>query len=276
MTEFSRRGVLKALAAGIVGATAGFGAHGYVWGRHALTLVAAELPVSGLPHALDGLRIGVVTDLHLSTTVPAVDVTRAVDRIQAARPDLLVLGGDYVSYADTRYMEPVAELLARTSAPHGVFAILGNHDDQRYMPAALERQHIEVLRDARTVVRIRGETLHLAGLEFWTRKPADVARVLRGVDGGPVLLLAHDPRRIVEGAALDVGAVISGHTHGGQIVLPGIGALAARKFPIAGGLLTRQNTTLFVSRGVGTVVLPIRVNCPPEIAVLTLRRRAEF
>ncbi len=275
MTEYSRRGVLKALAAGVVGATAGFGAHGYFWGRHALTLVAAELPVSGLPPALDGLRIGLITDLHLSDTVPEADVVRAVDRIQAAQPDLLVLGGDYVSYADPRYMARVAQLLARASAPHGVFAILGNHDDARDMPAALVRQHIEVLRDARTAVRVRGETLHLAGLDFWTRKPGDIARVLRGAEG-PVLLLAHDPRRIVEGAALDVGAVISGHTHGGQIVLPGIGALAARKFPIAGGLLTQDNTTLFVSRGVGTVLLPIRVNCPPEVAVLTLRRRAGF
>jgi len=275
VTEFSRRGVLKALAAGVVGATAGFGAHGYFWERHALTLVAAELPVSGLPPALDGLRLGLITDLHLSTTVPEADVVGAIDRVLAAQPDLLVLGGDYVSYADTRYMTPVAELLARTTAPHGVFAIMGNHDDARDMPAALERQHIEVLRDARTAVRIRGETLHLAGLDFWTRKPADIARVLAGADG-PVLLLAHDPRRIVEGAALDVGAVISGHTHGGQIVLPGIGALAARKFPIAGGLLTKDNTTLFVSRGVGTVLLPVRVNCPPEVAVLTLRRRAQF
>jgi predicted MPP superfamily phosphohydrolase len=275
VTEFSRRGVLKALAAGVVGAGGGLAMHGYLWERHALTMVAAELPMSGLPHALDGLRIGVITDLHLSTTVPEEDVVRAIDRVQAERPDLLVLGGDYVSYADRRYMTPVAALLARASAPHGVFAILGNHDDTRDMPAALARHGIEVLRDARTAVAIRGETLHLAGIDFWTRKAGEIADVLRGA-GSPVLLLAHDPRRIVEAAALDVGAVISGHTHGGQIVLPGVGALAARKFPTPGGLLDRDGTTLFVSRGVGTVVVPIRVNCPPEVAVLTLRRRAGF
>lgn len=275
MTEFSRRGVLKTLAAGLVGAGSGLAIHGYVWERHALTMVNADLPMSGLPHALDGLRVGVITDLHLSTTVPEEDVIRAIDRVQAERPDLLVLGGDYVSYADRRYMTPVAERLSRASAPHGVFAILGNHDDTREMPAALERQGIEVLRDARTAVAIRGETLQLAGVDFWTRRADEIAGVLRGAEG-PVLLLAHDPRRIVEAAALDAGAVISGHTHGGQIVLPGVGALAARKFPIAGGLLARDNTTLFVSRGVGTVVVPIRVNCPPEVAMLTLRRRAAF
>lgn len=275
MTELSRRSLLKALAAGVVGAGAGVTTHGYVWERHALTLVTADVPVSGLPHALDGLRVGLITDLHLSRTVPEADVIRAVDMVESQKTDLLVLGGDYVSYADQRYMTPVAELLARASAPHGVFAILGNHDDEREMPLALERQGIEVLRDARTAVAIRGEHLQLAGIDFWTRRPEQVARVLQGADG-PVVLLAHDPRRIVEGAALAAGAVISGHTHGGQIVLPGLGALAARKFPVAGGLLTRDNTTLFVSRGVGTVVLPLRVNCPPEVAVLTLRRRAKF
>jgi predicted MPP superfamily phosphohydrolase len=87
-------------------------------------------------------------------------------------------------------------------------------------------------------------------------------------------LLAHDPRRIVEAAALGVGVVLAGHTHGGQVVLPGLGAIAARKFPVAAGRLRLKATEMFVSRGVGTVYLPVRVNCPPEVAVLTLRRPA--
>ena len=83
-------------------------------------------------------------------------------------------------------------------------------------------------------------------------------------------LLAHDPRRLTEAAALNLPLILSGHTHGGQIVLPGLGAIAAQKFPIVAGIGRRDRTTLFVSRGVGTIYLPVRINCPPEVAVLTL------
>jgi len=79
-----------------------------------------------------------------------------------------------------------------------------------------------------------------------------------------------------EAAALDIGGVLSGHTHGGQIVLPGLGALAARKFPIASGLIREGNTSMFVSRGIGTVYAPIRIGCPPEVSIVTLRRRASY
>src|SRR2546426_292632 len=103
-----------------------------------------------------------------------------------------------------------------------VYAILGNHDDDRDMPAALTAKHIQVLKDARTRLEIRGEGLELAGIRFWTRKSTDIARVVsRARD--TVLLLAHDPRRLDEAVGLDVPAVLSGHTHGGQVVIPGFG-----------------------------------------------------
>jgi predicted MPP superfamily phosphohydrolase len=85
------------------------------------------------------------------------------------------------------------------------------------------------------------------------------------------ILLAHNPSRLKEAAALSLPLMLSGHTHGGQIVLPGLGALAARNFPIVAGTGSRDRTTAFVSRGVGTVYVPVRVNCPPEVAVLTLQ-----
>ena len=103
------------------------------------------------------------------------------------------------------------------------------------------------------------------------RTRADIARVLTGTKG-TTFLLAHDPRRLTEAAALDVQLVLSGHTHGGQVVLPGIGALAGRKFPVLAGPARKDNATIFVSRGVGTVYVPVRINCPPEVVVLTLRK----
>jgi predicted MPP superfamily phosphohydrolase len=86
-----------------------------------------------------------------------------------------------------------------------------------------------------------------------------------------VILLAHDPRRLVQAAALKIPLILSGHTHGGQVVLPGIGALAAQRFPVIAGVAAQGDSTIFVSRGLGTVWVPVRLNCPPEVALLTLR-----
>ena len=186
------------------------------------------------------------------------------------RPDLIVLGGDYITWGERKYVGPAAEALAPLTAPEGVFAVLGNHDDDREMPAALERQHIDVLRDERTEIVFRGERLSLIGVRFWSRRSSDLRTLVRDAAGFPVLL-AHDPRRLNDAAALGVPLVLSGHTHGGQVVLPVVGALAAQRFPVVAGIGRQRETTMFVSRGIGTVFVPVRMNCPPEVAVLTLR-----
>ena len=186
---------------------------------------------------------------------------------------MIVLGGDYVTWGDRSYVGPCSEALAGLAAPFGVYAVVGNHDDDRDMPAALISHGYEVLRDARTTVRIRGEQLELVGLRFWTRRARDIARLIRGAES-TVILLAHDPRRLDQAAALDVPLVLSGHTHGGQVVLPGLGAIAAKKFPVVAGAGRRKNTSIFVSRGVGTVYVPYRLNCPPDVSVITLKSKS--
>jgi len=269
----TRRAAIKGVLATTVGAVTGAGAYGAAYERHHIGVTEAILPVSRLPAAFDGIRIGFLTDIHHSSLVPAEDVVHAVQLVNGARPDVIVLGGDYVTFGDRAFVGPVAELLAPLQAPHGVFAILGNHDDDRDMPAALTRQHIQVLRDTRTRLEVRGDRIDLAGVRFWTRRPADVSRVLRRAED-PVLLLAHDPRRLNEAAALHVPAVLSGHTHGGQVVIPGFGAIARRRFPVLAGLARKEDTSIFVSRGIGTVYVPVRINCPPEVAIVTLRRHS--
>jgi predicted MPP superfamily phosphohydrolase len=271
----SRRVALKGLLATSVGAMTGAGVYGVAYERHRIGVTEAALPVSGLPPALDGVRIGLITDVHHSSMVPAEDVATAVRLVLAAAPDLIVLGGDYVTWGEREYIGPVAELLAPLSAPHGVFAILGNHDDDREMPSALAARRFTVLRDQRTRTVVRGEGLEIAGIRFWTRRAQDIARVLRQTRD-TTLLLAHDPRRLNEAAALGVPAVLSGHTHGGQVVVPGFGAIARRRFPVVQGLGERENTRIFVSRGIGTVYVPIRLNCPPEVAIITLRRHSDI
>lgn len=278
--KVSRRVLLKGAIGTSVGLVVGSAGYGYFYERHRVHVTRASLPVSGLPEALNGLRVALVTDTHFSRSVPAEDIEAAVRLTLQERPDLIILGGDYVTWggdSDTKgdrgYVSGAADLLAPLTAPHGVFAILGNHDDDRDMPEALTAKGFTVLRDARTRVTIRGEPLEIAGIRFWTRRVEHIARVLRGATATTVLL-AHDPRRLFEAAALNVGAVFSGHTHGGQVVVPGVGAIAARRFPVVAGVGQRENTSIFVSRGVGTVYLPVRFNCPPEIAIVALESRA--
>ncbi|NOT26615.1 MAG: metallophosphoesterase [Acidobacteria bacterium] len=269
----SRRAVIKGVLFAGFGSAVGTTTYGVAYARHQLGVTRVSLPVTALPPALEGLRIGFMTDVHHSAMVPSTDVSRAVDLILAEQPDLVVLGGDYVSFGDRTFVDPVAELLSHLRAPHGVFAILGNHDDERNMPEALKKRGIAVLKDSRTRLEIKGEGLELAGIRFWTRRPEEIAQVLRGATS-TTLLLAHDPRRLTEAAALNVPAVISGHTHGGQVLIPGLDAAVRRRFPVLQGLGEKDNTSIFVSRGVGTVYLPVRINCPPEVAIVTLSRSA--
>jgi predicted MPP superfamily phosphohydrolase len=266
----SRRTVLKALLGTGTAAVAGAAAYGFLDERHAVGITEAVLPVTGLPPALSGLTIGLITDVHRSQWVSGDDVERGVRMMMSARPDLIVLGGDYVTWGDRQYVGPSAEALSALSAPHGVFAILGNHDDDHDMPAALSARGVQVLKDATTDLHVRNEVLTLAGIRFWTKRVGDIRSVVARA-GGTVILLAHDPRRFAEATALNIPLVLSGHTHGGQVVLPGLGAVAAQKFPVVAGMARQHRTTLFVSRGLGTVYVPVRINCPPEVAILTLQ-----
>jgi predicted MPP superfamily phosphohydrolase len=271
--RLTRRDALRAVIATGVGIASAPVAYGVSYERHRLLRVDAEIPVSGLPPALDGLRVGLITDVHYSATVSAIDISRAVHTLKEAQPDLTVLGGDYVTFGNRRYVEPVAELLAPLAdAPSGSYAVLGNHDDDRDMPAALIRHGFTVLKDQRTTVAIRNESVDVAGIRYWTKSVPHLTQVLKG-SGPTMILLAHDPRRLAQAALLDVPLVLSGHTHGGQVLLPGAGALAAREFPVLAGFARELNTSLFVSRGVGTVYVPVRINCPPDVAVLTLRAK---
>jgi predicted MPP superfamily phosphohydrolase len=252
-----------------VGVAVGSLAHGSLYGRHHVEITRGALPVVGLDPALAGVRVGFITDTHHSDFTSAAFIGHAVALLQAEQPDLIVLGGDYVTQRDRRYIPASAQTFATLTAPHGVFAVLGNHDDDSEVPRALGRAGVEVLRDARTTLRVRGAALDLIGLRYWTRGRGTLARLADG-SSPSTLLLAHDPRRFIDAAALGLPAVLAGHTHGGQVRLPLLGAVAARKFPIAAGLLTSGTTSLFVSRGIGTVYVPCRVNCPPEVVVLTL------
>lgn len=144
MAALTRRDFLRSATVVSAGALTGVAAYGVAYERHHIERIVRDITVRGLPSALDGLRIGMITDVHHSSVVPAEDVARAVAALKEAAPDIIVLGGDYVSFFDRRYAGPVAELLAPLAeAPFGSFAVLGNHDDEREVPATqIGRAHV--------------------------------------------------------------------------------------------------------------------------------------
>lgn len=243
--------------------------------RPVLERVALTVPSDH--RALAGLRIGFVTDTHVNPFFRQADLQRGVDLIAAERPDLILLGGDYISET-TRYMDeaaPVLGTLAR-NAPLGAFAILGNHDLGGHTPAVvvgLEREGIRVLRNEVVEIPFGGDSLWVAGIDdTLLGQPLPAAAFARIPDGAAKLCLWHEPDAADIAKGFGPFAQLSGHSHGGQIRLPVVGELAVpiggRRYPI--GSYDLDGMQLYVSRGLGTYRPPVRFRCPPEVTLITL------
>jgi predicted MPP superfamily phosphohydrolase len=206
-------------------------------------------------------------------------VERIVSKVNAARPDMVALVGDYadptVPFGTPVGPEAVAAALGDLYAPLGVFAVLGNHDWVHYggrVARALQEVGIEVLENDAVAVERGGEVLWVAGLADLRERRADVSAALAMVPAGQALIaLTHDPDLFPE--LRDRAAVtLAGHTHGGQVGLPLVrGVTAPTRHGYTGGEVREGGGYMYVSRGVGTTGLPVRLGAPPEIAVLRLR-----
>jgi predicted MPP superfamily phosphohydrolase len=239
---------------------------------------ANDIFIRDLPARFEGFRITQLTDIHHSRILGLGEVQRVVSLAQQTTPDMFVLTGDY-STTYRRYIEPCAEALSALSAPEGVWAVLGNHDhytDPELTTRALERRHIAVLNNAHTTLRRGSDSLQLSGIDDWTWNATDWTRAFSGLHPTtPTILLSHQPSVLDFAQTSSVALIVSGHTHGGQIKLPFLGAPARRftnDLKYARGLFRRGETQLYVSSGTGVIGLPLRFGVRPEIAVLRLRR----
>ncbi len=231
--------------------------------------------LNGLPEAFRGFRILQLSDIHHSRYFPLDRVARLVELSNRLQPDLVALTGDFVTYSRAS-IEPLAEMLGGLEARAGVVAVLGNHDFRvgaSTVERALRRRGIEVLRNRHILLHRGGDTLPVAGVDDF-RYGADPEQALRGIpEGLPTLLLAHNPRLLARLAGYGVSLVLSGHTHGGQVNLPLLGSIYGRsperlRYKIGWDRLGA--TQIYVSRGIGTIVLPWRLRCPAEMPWLEL------
>ncbi len=276
--HFTRRQFLRALAATPLVALSATTAYSTFVEPYAYQLNTTDIYLPNLPDAFEGFRIAQLTDIHHSRIVSLDEVRRVVQLAHSAQPDLIVLTGDYTT-TYRRYIEPCAEALGALRAPHGVFAVLGNHDhytDPQLTTRALQRAHISVLNNANTLLRQGPDTLQLIGIDDWGWNAADWPRAFHGITPSrPSILLSHQPRVLDLAETQNISLIISGHTHGGQLSLPLIGAPArfSKELKYLRGLYQRQHTQLYVSPGTGVIGLPLRLGVPPEITLLRLRRK---
>jgi predicted MPP superfamily phosphohydrolase len=276
--SFTRRDVLRGLVAApllAVSATAGYAR---LIEPYNYWVSETDIFIRDLPQAFEGFRITQLTDIHHSRILGINEVRRVVSLAQETKPDMFVLTGDY-STSYRRYIEPCAEALSTLSASEGVWAVLGNHDhytDPELTTRALQRHHIAVLNNANTTLTRRSDLLQLSGIDDWTWNATDWARAFSGLQTNtPTVLLSHQPRVLDFEQTKNVSLILSGHTHGGQLTFPWLGApagLFTKDLRYARGLFQRGDTQLYVSTGTGVIGLPLRFGVRPEIAVLRLRR----
>jgi predicted MPP superfamily phosphohydrolase len=272
---------LSALAAG--GGLIGYAG---LWDRHHLVLTRRTIRIRRLPEAFDGLRIAQISDIHYEEFSEPHFVKEVVRRVNELEADIVVITGDFVTdgplprHIGARFSYPCAETLAGLTCPHRI-ASLGNHDFEvgaTTVVDALRLHGIPCLVNSHMPFERSGSRLWLGGTASLIAATPDLDRSLpaKAAPEEPVILLAHEPDFAHEVARLNrVDLMLSGHTHGGQVHLPLLGT--PRKMLPQGGRIFVEghfvvgSMQLYVNRGIGTVKLPIRFLCPPEITLLTLR-----
>jgi predicted MPP superfamily phosphohydrolase len=247
--------------------------------------------LKGLPDAFRGFKIAQLSDLHSSPLVNKEHLDHAVDLALAEKPDLIVLTGDFIGHTfgtpsnsvhefDPQYLDNLVAVLGRAKAPFGTYAVLGNHDfwsgpkvTERICHEFTTHAGIRVLRNQNVKLKIEEKSIHLLGIDdYW--HSWDLREALRNVpDQSVKILLSHNPDINWKlNLSHRINLVLSGHTHGGQIAFPFVGApfSPTRNHRYLKGLVRDGDRQTYITRGVGHLVVPIRFNCPPEVTLVTL------
>jgi predicted MPP superfamily phosphohydrolase len=267
-----------ALAAGVLG--------NGLYEPHEIVVNQVGVRLKRLPREFDGLRIAQLSDIHFDSFLTSSHLEKVIELTNAQKPDLVMITGDFVTAAlhnrerkaKAARAWPCADILRRIESPLGCFAVLGNNDygaDANVVADALSTgSRVQVLRNRAIALERGGSRLWLAGVDCATANRANPDVALRGVPRQECAIAAvHEPDFADVMRKFPVDFQMSGHSHGGQIRFPGVGALylppGARKYPM--GHYQIGELQLYTNRGIGVIGMPIRFLCPPEISVFTLR-----
>jgi predicted MPP superfamily phosphohydrolase len=282
----------------------GVGAYGFLIGRHDYRVHQVDLPVTGLPQELDGLRIAQLSDIHIGSYMSAAEVRRAVGLANELKPHLSVVTGDFVTGPNDPLESCVSEL-ARLQAPLGVWGCNGNHEiyaKAQERSAELFADHgMKLLRQENAEIGWRGAKFNLIGVDYQLARSFRGRRLIMLARTGalvrrdiPNILLSHNPNSFPRAGELGIELMLTGHTHGGQVrveildhdfspahfMTPYVAGLYKRPLGCDSTLGDREVSTatsgapaalVYVNRGLGTIGAPVRLGVPPEISLLTLR-----
>lgn len=273
-------------ATGIAGVAA-IAIDGVVLEPNVPRIVRRELALRRWPGALNGFTIALLSDFHYDRNFSIHPLEAAIGMVGTLKPDLIALAGDFVSMPflasndekAASFAEPCARLLAKMNAAEGLWAVMGNHDfltDARTVTHALEAQGITVLANRSVGISRQGARFWLGGVNDVLSRTADLEQTILGIpEDEATILLAHEPDYADVVTQFPVDLQLSGHSHGGQVRLPLMPPLylpdMAKKYFL--GLYQLGALTLYTNAGLGTVGVPVRLNCPPEITLLTLHRQ---
>jgi predicted MPP superfamily phosphohydrolase len=240
-----------------------------------LTIEHQRIFLRRLPKEFDGFRVVQLSDVHHGPFSDRSQIERAVETANRLQPDIVALTGDYIS-KERQYAAPCAEMLGKLKAKYGVYAVLGNHDhwtDAALISDLFRAEGITVLINEGMHFQKGDSAFWLAGVDDTMVGLEDISLALAGARHDEMkLLLAHNPIILRRAARAAVDLVLSGHTHGGQVAIRSEKGNASRgRKRMLKGLGRLGNTQIYVNRGLGTVVLPIRYGCPPEVSLLELR-----
>lgn len=255
--------------------------------RHEIQVVERTIGIAGLPPSFAGFRLLQISDIHLAEYTEGYFLERVIRRINELRPDLVAITGDFVSNEPlprsfgTKMGYVCAEMLSRIACPLR-YAVLGNHDmlvNSSAVTDALHTHGISVLRNRAVPLEKDGGRIWLAGLAEVEFQHPDIDATLAAPSRAgrePVILMVHEPDYADSLVGRKVSLILSGHSHGGQVRLPVLGPIVlpylGRKY-VEGHFSLPGDIQLYVNRGIGTIGLPLRLFCPPEITVLTLQPR---
>lgn len=262
-----------------------------VSGKDDYEITETDIKINNLPEALKGTTITLICDLHSGPYMSEGMMKNYADIINDLSSDMIFIPGDLTN-SNTYEAAPFAKAFRDLKAKHGVYATLGNHDyfsDPDFVAAVVKNESpITLLRNESLALEINGEKLAILGVDDVRRSNADYDPIVIGnidttinsamkipdYDNTPKLMLYHKPYFLKQISEKNIDLVVSGHTHGGQVVLAKFGntnlSLAATVSPYVSGLYKEGSSQMYVSRGIGVVGMPLRLNCPPEITKITL------
>lgn len=241
---------------------------------NSLSLERIRVSLPRLPKKMDGFKIIHLSDIHHSPFTSFDHIARTVKIANRLKPDMFVLTGDYVSH-EAAFIRPVAELMGELKAEFGAYACLGNHDHWTD-PESVTREFVDaginMLVNEGRRVDVGTSSFWLAGVDDHMVGKTDLPAALKGSYPDEFkLLLAHNPIIFRKAVRSGIDLTLSGHTHGGQVRVRDSAKRLIRRRKLSNGLHQRKGSQIYITRGIGTVVLPVRYQCPPEISLLELR-----